>query len=86
MCYYGFMDTIEVIKHMLMHTNTSKRSLSLRIGKSQNYLVNSLASNKDMSAMNLARIAQEMGYTLQITGHGEVLTIDPLSDQENNSA
>ena len=79
------MKTFEAIEHMLKQTKTSKRSLSLRIGKSENYLVNSIASNKDMSAMNLARIAHEMGYALQITGHGEMLAIDSPSDQENSS-
>lgn len=79
------MKTFEAIEHMLKQTKTSKRSLSLRIGKSGNYLVNSIASNKDMSAMNLARMAHEMGYTVQLVGHDEVLTIDPLSDKNDNA-
>lgn len=77
------MKTFEAIEHMLKQTKTSKRSLSLCIGKSENYLVNSLATNKDMSAMNLARIAKEMGYTVQIVGHDDVLTIDSSSDKKS---
>lgn len=80
------MKTFEAIEHMLKQTKTSKRSLSFRIGRSENYLVNSIASNKDMSAMNLARMAHEMGYAVQIVGHDEVLTIDPSSDKQNDNA
>lgn len=78
------MRTFDAISHMLEQSGMSKRALSLRLDKSENYLVNAFASNKDMSAMNLARLASHMGYTLKLEGHGEALLItsEPFVDQD----
>jgi len=71
------MKTFEAVQHMLDATHTSKRGLSLRMGKSANYLGSMMAGNSDTGAMNLAAIADELGYRLQLVpDDGEPIEID----------
>lgn len=73
------MKTFEAVQCMLDATRTSKRGLSLRMGKSANYLGAIMAANSDTGAMNLAAIAREMGYSLLlVSDEGEAIEIDPV--------
>ena len=77
--YDTAMKTFDAVQHMLDATRTSKRGLSLRMSKSENYLGSIMGANSDTGAMNLAAIASEMGYSLLlVSDEGEAIEIDPV--------
>lgn len=71
------MDTSDAIREMIARSGKSARALSAEMGKSPSYLGTTLAKGSDVSAANLARLADRCGYELVLMGNDEKIKIDP---------
>ena len=69
------MDTTSAIVAMLERSGMSKYALSKRMGKSANYIANTVSAGADVSAGNLAKMAHIMGYRLCLVGDGDVIEV-----------
>lgn len=73
------MNTTECIRHMVGQSEMSARKSSQKLGKSPTYLGTVITNGVDVSAGNLAKIADTMGYELLLRKEGEEITVDPPS-------
>lgn len=71
------MNTTECIRHMVGQSGMSARKASQALGKSPTYLGTVITNGVDVSAGNLAKIADTMGYELLLRKEGEEITVDP---------
>lgn len=71
------MRPCKAVETMLERSGTSKYALSKGIGRSRNYVGNTLDKDVDIGALNLACMADVMGYDLALLPRdgGEALTI-----------
>ena len=76
------MNSREALAHVVRASGKSKAAISRGIGKSSNYVSALFSMNRAPGTDLLAKIARECGYTLQLVGHGEVLSIDGRADLE----
>ena len=74
------MDGITALRRMVKHSGLSGRQVSKDMGKSVNYISSALGQGSDPTAGTLADVAAVCGYTLQLVGHGETLTLDGRPD------
>lgn len=71
------MDTKEAIKRMMESKRYSARALSMAIGKDPNAVSTMFSRNSNTNVVTLAKMADALGYKLQLTDGNETLTIDP---------
>ncbi len=71
------MNTTECIRHMVGQSGMSARKASQALGKSPTYLGTVITKGVDVSAGNLAKIADTMGYELLLRKEGEEIPVDP---------
>lgn len=74
-CYYMSMDVRDHIERMMSRAGLSARALSLALGRSQNFVTNSLRQNSSMRLATFVEIAHKTGYRLMLRGHGEEIEI-----------
>ena len=65
------MDTCACIRFMMEKAGMSGRQLSAALGKSPTYIGSTLSQGGNVTAENLARIAEITGFEVAIEGHGE---------------
>lgn len=73
----GSMKTTACIKTMIERSGMSARKASQALGKSPTYLGTTITNEADVSAGNLAKIADVTGYELVLRGRGEEIPVDP---------
>ena len=71
------MNTTECIRHMVGQSGMSARKASQALGKSPTYLGTVITKGVDVSAGNLAKIADTMGYERLLRKEGEEIPVDP---------
>lgn len=69
------MKTKGYIEHMMAKAGLSARALSLAIGRSQNFITNSVKQNSSMRLDTFVEIAHKAGYRIFMRGHGEEIEI-----------
>ena len=79
------MDTNACVRHMLDKAGMSPYAVSLAMGRAHSYMGQALKRKGGIGAPVLAEIAQACGYTLQLVGHGETLTLDGTRETEDKS-
>lgn len=75
------MDANDVIKTMMGCSGTTKRELSRAMGRSDNYIATTLARSQSHSFELVCEVAETLGYTVEIAGHGAKIAVTgPESD------
>lgn len=64
------MDSNDVIEMMIERSGATKRELSRAMGRSDNYVATTLAKSKSHSFELVCEIADALGYTVEVSGHG----------------
>lgn len=70
------MDSREALRHIVDKSGKSQRLISKELGHNDRYIATTLSGGRAPGTDVLATIAQACGYTLQLVGHGETLTLD----------
>lgn len=79
------MNTTDAIREMLARSGMSMYALSKAMGKSKNYVQNTLSRGSDIGAGNLALMASHMGFKLTLNGSGEPIEISERSDDADGN-
>lgn len=79
------MDTNACVRHMLDKAGMSPYAASLAMGRAHSYMGQALKRKGGIGAPVLAEIAKACGYTLQLVGHGETLTLDGTRETEDKA-
>ena len=79
------MTPTEAVKEMLDRSGTSMYALSKAMGKSKNYVQNTLRRGSDIGASGLAEMASHMGFKLVLDGSGEPIEITERSDDVDDN-
>ncbi len=70
------MDSKAALAHVVSCSGKSKAAISKELGKSDGYISSLFTMGRAPGTDVLASIAAACGYTLQLVGHGETLTLD----------
>lgn len=71
------LTSMDCLKHMLEASMVNRAELSRRMGKSRSYISSTLQHTNDLKTSTLVELANAMGYTVQVVGHGETITLKP---------
>lgn len=69
------MDTIAALQEMLKRSGMSKYRLSKELDKHPTYISTTIGKHSAISAENLAKMAQIMGFRLILDGMGDPIEI-----------
>lgn len=78
------MTPTEALKEMLDRSGMSMYALSKAMGKSRNYVQNTIKQGSDLGAGNLALMASHMGFKLTLNGMGEPIEITGRSEDADS--
>ena len=78
------MTPTEALKEMLTRSGMSMYALSKAMGKSRNYVQNTIKQGADLGAGNLALMASHMGFKLTLNGMGEPIEITERSEDADS--
>lgn len=70
------MDSNELIKVMIERSGVTKRELSRAMGRSDNYVATSLMKSKSHSLELVCEVADALGYTIEVSGHGSRMAVN----------
>lgn len=76
------MEAKEAIKRMMKSKRYSARALSMAIGKDPNAVSTMFSRNSKTRVDTLAKMADVLGYKLQLTDGNETLAIDPPKPEQ----
>ena len=79
------MTPTEALKEMLDRSGMSMYALSKAMGKSRNYVQNTIKQGSDLGAGNLALMASRMGFKLTLNGMGEPIEITERSEDADDN-
>lgn len=79
------MTPTEALKEMLDRSGMSMYALSKTMGKSRNYVQNTIKQGSDLGAGNLALMASHMGFKLTLNGTGEPIEITERSEDADDN-
>lgn len=79
------MTPTEALKEMLDRSGMSMYALSKAMGKSRNYVQNTIKQGSDLGAGNLALMASRMGFKLTLNGMGEPIEIAERSEDADDN-
>lgn len=79
------MTPTEALKEMLDRSGMSMYALSKAMGKSRNYVQNTIKQGSDLGAGNLALMASHMGFKLTLNGMGESIEITERSEDADDN-
>lgn len=79
------MTPTEALKEMLDRSGMSMYALSKAMGKSRNYVQNTIKQGSDLGAGNLALMASHMGFKLTLNGMGETIEITERSEDADDN-
>lgn len=79
------MTPTEALREMLDRSGMSMYALSKAMGKSRNYIGNTLKQGSDLGASGLAEMASHMGFKLVLDGSGEPIEITERSDDADDN-
>ena len=79
------MTPTEALKEMLDRSGMSMYALSKAMGKSRNYVQNTITQGSDLGAGNLALMASHMGFKLTLNGMGEPIEITERSEDADDN-
>lgn len=68
---------IGAISAMVSGSGMSRRQVSLKMGRHENFITTKIQERGVPKMDTLAEIAAVCGYQLQLVGHGETIVIDP---------
>lgn len=74
------MNDVEIIRRMCEKSGMSMREVSVKMGKSANFLAATLSRGGGVGVSTLANVAKICGYVLHVNGHGEIITVEPRKD------
>ena len=77
------MDSTTAIRRMMQREGVSPYRVALTMHKASSYVSGMLRRGSDPSTAVMADIAKACGYTLQLVGHGETLTLDGTRADED---
>lgn len=78
------MTTAEALAAMLERSGMSRYALSKAMGKSANYVANTINAGSDVGSQNLARMAKIMGFRLVLVGDGPEIEIGGFEDADTD--
>ena len=79
------MTPTEALKEMLDRSGMSMYALSKAMGKSRNYVQNTIKQGSDLGAGNLGLMASHMGFKLTLNGMGEPIEITERSEDADDN-
>ena len=79
------MTPTEALKEMLDRSGMSMYALSKAMGKSRNYVQNTIKQGSALGAGNLALMASHMGFKLTLNGMGEPIEITERSEDADDN-
>ena len=79
------MTPTEALKEMLDRSGMSMYALSKAMGKSRNYVQNTIKQGSDLGAGNLALMASHMGFKRTLNGMGEPIEITERSEDADDN-
>lgn len=79
------MTPTEALKEMLDRSGMSMYALSKAMGKSRNYVQNTIKQGSDLGAGNLALMASHMCFKLTLNGMGEPIEITERSEDADDN-
>ena len=79
------MTPTEALKEMLDRSGMSMYALSKAMGKSRNYVQNTIKQGSDLGTGNLALMASHMGFKLTLNGMGEPIEITERSEDADDN-
>lgn len=79
------MTPTEALKEMLDRSGMSMYALSKAMGKSRNYVQNTIKQGSDLGAGNLALMASHMGFKLTLNGMGEPIEITERNEDADDN-
>lgn len=71
------MTSIECLIHMTKKAMVNRAAVSQSLGHNRAYINSLITSSNDLRISTLASLADKMGYTVQVVGHGETITLKP---------
>ena len=79
------MTPTEALKEMLDRSGMSMYALSKAMGKSRNYVQNTIKQGSYLGTGNLALMASHMGFKLTLNGMGEPIEITERSEDADDN-
>lgn len=78
------MRTRDYIEHMMNRAGMSARALSLAIGRSQNFVTNSIKQNSSIRLDTFVEVARKTGYRVLLRGRGEEIEIGGVEGADSH--
>ena len=81
------MDADAAVRHMIAVSGMSQRQISRDIGKTDTFVSATLSKRQGArpSCALMSDIAGACGYSLQLVGHGETITLDGTSGADTQA-
>lgn len=77
------MDSTTAIRRMMEREGATPYRVAMDMHKAHSYVSGMIRRGSDPSTAVMADIAKACGYTLQLVGHGETLTLDGTRETED---
>lgn len=77
------MDSTTAIRRMMEREGATPYRVAMDMHKAHSYVSGMIRRGSDPSTAIMADIAKACGYTLQLVGHGETLTLDGTRETED---
>lgn len=79
------MDSTTAIRRMMEREGATPYRVAMDMHKAHSYVSGMIRRGSDPSTAVMADIAKACGYTLQLVGHGETLTLDGTRETEDKA-
>ena len=79
------MKANDAMRHIIKKSGSSQRQVSRDLGRADTYISARLVTGAEPSCALMSDIARACGYSLQLVGHGETLTLDGTSEADTQA-